>query len=147
MKSKILFSLAAVVAIVFVVSAFQKNKGGETWTKAQLMAPSVLAEKINKQDKNVVVFDIGPAGTIKNAVKIGAAEEKENFIMLKNKLAALPKTTEVVVYCGCCPFENCPNVRPAFKLTQEMGFKNAKLLNLSKNLKVDWIDKGYPMAR
>jgi hypothetical protein len=26
----------------------------------------------------------------------------------------------------------------------EMGFKNAKLLNLPKNIKTDWLDKDYP---
>jgi len=52
-----------------------------------------------------------------------------------------------VIYCGCCPFEHCPNVRPAFQLLNEMKFTNQKLLNLSTNLKTDWIDKGYPVAK
>jgi hypothetical protein len=51
----------------------------------------------------------------------------------------------VVIYCGCCPFAKCPNVRPAFSTLLGMGFKNPRLLNLSHNLKADWIDKGYPL--
>ena len=43
------------------------------------------------------------------------------------------------------PYKNCPNVRPAFTLLNEMKFTNHKLLDLPANLKVDWIDKGYPM--
>jgi hypothetical protein len=36
-------------------------------------------------------------------------------------------------------------VRPAFKLLNDLQFTNAKLLDLSHNLKADWIDKGYPV--
>lgn len=57
----------------------------------------------------------------------------------------LNRNTEIVLLCGCCPFEHCPNIRPSFELMNEMKFTNHKLLNLSHNLKVDWIDKGYPM--
>ena len=60
---------------------------------------------------------------------------------------SIPKDTKVVVYCGCCPFEHCPNVRPAIDVLKEMKFTNYYLLNLSHNLKTDWIDKGYPTAK
>jgi hypothetical protein len=51
-----------------------------------------------------------------------------------------------VVYCGCCPYEHCPNVRPAVAVLKEMKFTNFKLLNLEKNIKTDWLDKGFPAA-
>jgi hypothetical protein len=51
----------------------------------------------------------------------------------------------VVIYCGCCPFRNCPNIRPAFNLLKEKGYTKPRLLNLKQNLKVDWTDYGYPM--
>ena len=76
---------------------------------------------------------------------MGAASEKENLERFKKALKALPKTSLVVVYCGCCPMERCPNVRPAFQALQSAGFTNARLLNLPTNIKVDWINKGYPM--
>ena len=57
-------------------------------------------------------------------------------------LNKLDKNTEIVLVCGCCPFEHCPNIRPSFELMTEMKFTNQKLLNLSHNLKVDWINKG-----
>ncbi|MBZ0097677.1 MAG: rhodanese-like domain-containing protein, partial [Taibaiella sp.] len=93
----------------------------------------------------IVVFNIGPSGKIKGAVNIGATQETDNLALLKKELEPLPRETEVVIYCGCCPFNHCPNIRPAFELLNEMKFTNAKLLNLPKNLKVDWINKGYPM--
>jgi len=65
---------------------------------------------------------------------------------LKQELDKLPRDANVVVYCGCCPFAVCPNIRPAFALLNEMKFKNQKLLNLPKNIKVDWIDHDYPVS-
>ena len=52
----------------------------------------------------------------------------------------------VVVYCGCCPFEHCPNIRPAMAVLKEMNFTDYYLLNLLRNIKINWIDKGYPVS-
>ena len=75
---------------------------------------------------------------------MGPAHEKENLEKLKRQLIPLPKDADIVIYCGCCPFEHCPNIRPAFSLLNEMKFSNARLLNLEHNIKTDWISKGYP---
>jgi rhodanese-related sulfurtransferase len=75
------------------------------------------------------------------------AKEEESLDTLKSKLAALPKDTKVVIYCGCCPFEHCPNVRPAIAVLKDMKFTNYQLLNLPHNIKTDWIDKGYPVKK
>lgn len=119
---------------------------GEPWTAADLLAPAALAAHIRGSGPAPVVFDIGPAGTIKGARQIGPAQEEANLTKLRAALAGLPRDQPVVVYCGCCPFEPCPNIRPAFRLLKAEGFTQAKLLNLPQNLKADWIDPGYPMA-
>ena len=67
-----------------------------------------------------------------------------NTLPNKEQLKKLPKNKRVVIYCGCCPFEHCPNVRPAIQLLKQMKFTNYRLLDLPKNIKIDWIDKGYP---
>ena len=77
---------------------------------------------------------------------MGGVSEKENLQKLNNALSKLPKSTFLVVYCGCCPFERCPNIRPAVTLLKNLGFKNGRLLNLPTNLKQNWVDKGYPLA-
>lgn len=89
---------------------------------------------------------MGPSGLIKGATEIGPAQEEESLKKLRAALANVPKDQMVVVYCGCCPFEPCPNIRPAFRTLKEAGFANARLLNMPHNLKADWIDQGYPMA-
>lgn len=139
-------SILAIAAIAFAFGNFSKQQGEDPWKESQLMPPSELAKVINDGNKpTTYIFDIGPAGVIKNAVHIGEGSEKGNIDKLKKEVTNLPKDANIVIYCGCCPFKNCPNVRPAFSLLNEMGFTNHKLLNLPQNLRVDWINKGYPM--
>src|SRR5262245_24598773 len=129
MKLKFVFSAAAVLACFFVLSGFLKSPKKDPWTAQQLMPPAELAQKINSgQMENTFVFNIGPSGAIKNSIEIGSTEEDENLAALRVRLEDLPNSAEVVIYCGCCPFKNCPNVRPAFELLNEMKFSSAKLL-------------------
>ncbi len=120
--------------------------GNEPWRADELLAPAALAAQLRGSGPAPMVFDMGPSGTIKGARPIGPAQETASLVKLRAALAGLPRTQPVVVYCGCCPFEPCPNLRSAFSTVKEAGFKNVKLLNLPHNLKADWIDAGYPMA-
>ncbi|HLG38860.1 MAG TPA: hypothetical protein VI461_04290 [Chitinophagaceae bacterium] len=143
-KSKRFF-LSASFIILTVCNIYGQKTTGGPWQENQLMPPEELAKVIN--DKNAhqpIVFSIGPGAIVKGSIDVGAAKEKDNLKKLKEQLKKLPKDTAIVIYCGCCPFDHCPNIRPAFTLLNEMKFTNHKLLNLPKNIKVDWIDKGYP---
>ena len=118
----------------------------DRWTRTDLMSPASLAAMIkNPKASKPVIFNIGVVENIKGARNMGGASEKENLARFKKALSTTPKTSTVVVYCGCCPFDRCPNIRPAFTALQAAGFKNGKLLNLPTNIKVDWINKGYPV--
>ena len=140
--------LIAMAAIAFAFQSFSKQQGKEPWTEKQLMPPAELVKIINDGSKlTTYVFSIGPSGLIKNSVDIGEGKTKSNIEKLRVEVSKLPKDASIVIYCGCCPFNDCPNIRPAFNLLNEMKFTNHKLLNLPKNLKVDWIDNGYPMNK
>ncbi|MBZ5859401.1 rhodanese-like domain-containing protein [Flavihumibacter profundi] len=142
------FLLTVLLMTAISFSSCGQATSAEPWTANQLMPPSELAKMIN--DKNAsqpVVLCIGPGAVIKGSIDIGPAQEKENLAKLKEQLSKLPKDANIVIYCGCCPFAHCPNVRPAFQMLKDMKFTNQKLLNLSTNIKTDWIDKGYPVAK
>jgi hypothetical protein len=89
-------------------------------------------------------LSIGPDAVIKGSQNMGPANDPQNLEKFKAYLKNVKKDKQVVIYCGCCPFDRCPNIRPAFKVLKEMGFKNAKLLNIPQNVKTDWLDKDYP---
>jgi len=115
------------------------------WTSDQLMDPSELVTAIKDNKVPAIIFSIGPGAIIPQSKDIGMIKEAENMRKFKEQLAALPKDTKIVVYCGCCPYEHCPNVRPAIELLKEMKFTNYKLLDLPHNIRIDWINKGYPI--
>jgi thiosulfate/3-mercaptopyruvate sulfurtransferase len=118
----------------------------DPWTPAQLMEPADLAGKLKDIAANPpLIVCVGPSGVIKGSVETGPARDARNLDSLQRLLTKEDRQREVIIYCGCCPFKNCPNVRPAFSLLLTMGFKQPKLLDLSHNIKVDWIDKGYPV--
>lgn len=119
----------------------------ENWTSKQLIEPIELATTLQSGKDVPVIISVGPAATIPNSISVGMAKEKENIDTLKSKLSAMPKNTEIVIYCGCCPFEHCPNVRPAIAALKDMKFTNYRLLDLPHNIKADWIDKGYPVIK
>jgi hypothetical protein len=147
---KIFFSLVLIAAVglpVFLLTAFQKP-AGEPWTEKQLLAPEELAKIIsNPQSEKPIIFSVGPGAVIRGSLDMGAAHEQANYEKLKRALEKLPKTADIIIYCGCCPFEHCPNIRPAFSLLNEMKFSNPRLLNIEHNIKTDWIDKGYPVIK
>src|SRR5699024_9076624 len=109
------------------------------------MPPEHLAHQIetHKAD-SVLILSIGYENVIKDSIQLGPAKDETQLDSLKAYLKNVPKDQEIVIYCGCCPFDKCPNIRPAITLLNEMGFENAHLLNLGDNIKVDWLDKGYP---
>lgn len=139
------FTLVALLLSTLIINISWKND--EPWRPDQLLEPADLAATIVNPDAvKPLIISIGPAATIKTSVGVGPASEAENVAKLEKLLSKEPKSRAIVLYCGCCPFKNCPNVRPAFTKLNEMGFKNHKLLNLAKNLKTDWLDKGYPVV-
>ncbi|QEC58026.1 rhodanese-like domain-containing protein [Flavisolibacter ginsenosidimutans] len=117
------------------------------WTKDQLLEPSELAKTLATNKNIPLIYSVGPGALIPHSVVIGMTNDEKNVEAFKKKLNNVPKDASIVVYCGCCPFEHCPNVRPAINALKELQFTNYKLLNLPHNLKADWIDKGYPLSK
>jgi thiosulfate/3-mercaptopyruvate sulfurtransferase len=77
----------------------------------------------------------------------GPASKPEGLRALRLALKPLPRDRQVVLYCGCCPWSDCPNVRPAFRVARKMGFKNVRVLYIAKNLREDALDQGLPEER
>jgi thiosulfate/3-mercaptopyruvate sulfurtransferase len=143
-RTHLLLALAA--ALLGLAHPRSHLLAAEPWTEKQLKAPADLAAALNNpKAAKIVIFNVGPIEQIKGATFIGAGSDPDNLKELREKASKLPKDQEIVIYCGCCPFSKCPNVRPAFELLKEMKFTNLKLLNLPSNLNADWIRKGYPM--
>ena len=70
--------------------------------------------------QKVKIYNIGVVQNIKGAVNMAAAGEKENLKKFTQALKRIPANTELVVYCGCCTMDKCPNIRPAFQLHKDL---------------------------
>ena len=122
------------------------SQAGDAWTNADYKDPAALASTLcDTKAAKPVILNIGSVQQIKGAILIGPAGVAKNLDKLKQQVAKLPKDKEIVIYCGCCPFQRCPNAQPAFALLKQMKFTNVKVLKLVTNLNDDWIAKGYPM--
>jgi thiosulfate/3-mercaptopyruvate sulfurtransferase len=119
----------------------------ENWTDKELMQPSQLAQIIQDKKDSIIIISVGPFNTIPNTIRTGMVSEKTGLEKFKEQLSLIKKDTRIVIYCGCCPFIHCPNVRPAIDMLKQQGFTNFYLLNLPDNLRIDWIDKGYPVVK
>jgi thiosulfate/3-mercaptopyruvate sulfurtransferase len=78
---------------------------------------------------------------------IGPASSEVGLQSLRQRVQSLPRNKFIVLYCGCCPWGHCPNVKPADDALHAMGFTNAKVLYLADNFGANWVDKGYPVAK
>jgi thiosulfate/3-mercaptopyruvate sulfurtransferase len=78
---------------------------------------------------------------------IGPSSTESGIQQLRKRVESLPRTKFIVLYCGCCPWGHCPNVKPADDALQSMGFTNVKVLYISDNFGTNWVDKGYPVAK
>ncbi len=148
----ILVSLSRIIQIAVLIVGLTANCFGqsaktEPWAQNQLMPPAELAKIINEGKEQPLIFSIGFDAIIIGSIDIGAAKEEHSLKKFKQHLSKLPKDADIVIYCGCCPFGPCPNIRPAFNLLKDMNFTNYKLLSLQRNIKADWIDKGYPTIK
>jgi hypothetical protein len=86
-------------------------------------------------------------GHIPGATFHGSASTEQGLADIKKWAASLPRTTNLVIYCGCCPFERCPNIRPAFALFREMGFTRLRALELPTSFAADWAGKNYAIEK
>jgi rhodanese-related sulfurtransferase len=78
---------------------------------------------------------------------IGPASSEIGIQQLRNRVTALPRNKFIVVYCGCCPWSHCPNVKPADDALRALGFTNVKVLYIPDNFGANWVAKGYPVAK
>ena len=124
----------------------------DPWKDSDLIEPQALAARISGSGLKPKILYVGfpilyRGAHISGAELAGPASKPEGLELLKQTAAKLPRSQELIIYCGCCPWDHCPNVRPAFRLLHEMGFTRLKLVTIPTNMSTDWITKGYPVER
>jgi len=124
------------------------------WTSAQVIHPADLVHELGASEKagaSVIVYvgfrTLFEGGHIPHAVFHGTASKADGLADLRKWATPLPRSTNLTIYCGCCPFDRCPNIRPAYSALHEMGFTHLRVLMLPASFAADWVEKGYPMQK
>ena len=117
-----------------------------TTDKKLQMTPATLNLRITQNKDVPVILNIGTEGKIKGSLRVGIMTESKDLDLLL-KVKGIPKSKEIVVYCGCCTLENCENVEKAFNILKKNGYSNVKALNLGEGYGPSWSGKGYPVDK
>jgi thiosulfate/3-mercaptopyruvate sulfurtransferase len=138
--------------VLAAIALLAQVPGPGPWQPADLIQPQDLAARMKSRAKQPAIFYVGFPVLYRNAritgaKFVGTASQPAGLAELRKTLAALPKDADIVLYCGCCPWEHCPNVRPAMQLIKQLGYRKVRLLVLETNLSKDWIQKGYPTEK
>lgn len=84
---------------------------------------------------------------IPGAIHAGPAVSPSGIALLRQTVARLDRHKLLVIYCGCCPWTRCPNIRPAYHALRKMGFTSVKVVYLPHNFGTDWVNHGYPTVK
>ena len=127
------------------------SKPDEPWSADEVIGPEALAKALSGATKPMVIqvgiVHLYRLGHIPGSKYAGPANSAEGLDMLKKLVLGIPRTSEIVYYCGCCPWKDCPNIRPAHTTLKEMGFKKIRILNIPNNFSEDWATKGLPTEK
>lgn len=147
-------SLAVLVAFLPLPSVGgQQKQAADPWSASETMQPLTLVKILTDKYSSVptVVYvgfhSLYVGGHVPDAVFHGTASTQQGLAELKSWAGTVPRDKEIVLYCGCCPLEKCPNIRPAFTALRDLGFKKIQVLLLPTSFAADWAEKGYPIAR
>ncbi len=120
-----------------------------TVPQAQVIQPAALAQMLrSSQADRPLVVQVGShimfsQAHIPGSVFAGPGSQLAGLQLLETKVTATPKNKLIILYCGCCPWNHCPNIGPAYKTLHDLGFTNVKALYIASNFGDDWVAKGY----
>ncbi len=139
---------AVLLVLAPVAFAFQAS----TIAASHLIHPEDLAKILQspKAEKPLLIH-VGfhvlyLQGHIPGSEYFGPTSDPAAVHKLRARVEALPRNKFIVLYCGCCPWDHCPNLKPADDAMRAMGFTNVKVLYIADNIVTNWRDKGYPFT-
>jgi Rhodanese-like domain len=147
-KQHFVLGAAATVCLVLSACAFSATN---PWSPKQVIQPATLAKQLQASGNKPLLLQVGfeslyAQGHIPDSKYCGPARNSNGIARLKTCLQGVPHNRAIVLYCGCCPWHECPNIRPAFKAVKEMGYTDVKVVYMEDNFGKDWAGEGYPVS-
>jgi len=139
----------------FVLAAQQPAPNGAAinppWTSSDVIHSADLAKTVSdKKPDQPMIFQVGfetlyKTQHVPGSIYAGPGRNDAGLELLKKAVAGVPKDRTIVLYCGCCPWDHCPNMKPAFAVLHSLGYAKVKVVEIPKSFGEDWVAKGYPV--
>ncbi|MFP5227489.1 MAG: rhodanese-like domain-containing protein [Acidobacteriota bacterium] len=148
-------SLRWLVAVAVLGAACGGAAWGQSATtipKDAVVQPAALHQELAAHPHAALILQVGSRmmfdqGHIPGSEYAGPGSQPEGLQALRMRVGSLPRSKPIVLYCGCCPWDKCPNVAPAWDLLHGMGFTHVRVLYLANNFGADWVARGYAADR
>lgn len=151
-KTLALLCSALLTTLMFDAASLRANPD-DPWTPKETVQPVDFARELQQEkDPYPTVIYVGvktlyEGAHIPGAVFYGPGSTEQGLAELKKFTSTMPTNSDVVLYCGCCPLEKCPNLRPAFTALKDSGFTRLRVLILPTSFNADWVEKGFPVHK
>jgi thiosulfate/3-mercaptopyruvate sulfurtransferase len=132
--------------------ADQKPAGDQMFAPGSLLEPADLVNILSHSKQKPTIVQVGfdylyNSAHIPGALYLGPGRTAAGLEKLEKWAQNFPRNNELVIYCGCCPWDKCPNIRPAYEALRKMGFTQLKVVHLTQGFAKDWVEKGFPVEK
>jgi rhodanese-related sulfurtransferase len=151
-RLSLVLTVVIVVAQLAIAQGNKQHVPASSIPAADLIQPADFAAALQSGTPKPLILQVGSRvlfaqAHITGSEFAGPANQPAGIDALKARVAALPKDGAIVLYCGCCPWERCPNIAAAYNLLRAEGFTNVKALYIADNFGNDWVNKGFPTEK
>ena len=139
--------------LCLLFAADPKPQPKDAWSADALIEPKAFADLLADRShiRPIVIYVGFPSlytgAHIQNSLLAGPDSKPDGLDQLRQVVNLVPRSKEIVIYCGCCPFDHCPNIRPAYTYLRSLGFTKVSVLHIETNLHTDWVAKGFPVTK
>jgi hypothetical protein len=146
-------ALLAAAMLLFTANAFSAASPTASIPLDKLVQPADFAVQLKDTSApkplmlNVGFKTMFDQAHIPGSEYAGPGNTGAGLQVLRDRVAGLPKSSAIMIYCGCCPWSRCPNMAAAYDALLELGFTNVTAMQINDNFGTDWVDKGFPTAK
>lgn len=130
----------------------EEGGGAQDFAAGSVIEPAQLAALLSASGEKPAVVCVGfkflyDSAHVPGALYLGPTREADGLASLEKWAQSAPRSKPVVLYCGCCPWEKCPNIHPAYAALKKMGFAQLKVMRIDRDFGKDWVEKGLPTEK
>ena len=130
----------------------QQAGGAQDFPPGSILEPDQLAALLKNTGDKPQVICVGfkflyNTAHIPGSLYLGPARDEAGLASLEKWAGSAPRNKAIVLYCGCCPWDKCPNIRPAYTALKKLDFSQLKVVRMNQDFAREWVEKGLPTEK